>query len=239
MGDGLCLIGTSGYVYPHWRGRFYPRDLPPSQWFAHYARRFETVEINNTFYQLPPARTFERWRHEAPPGFVFACKLSRYVTHMKKLRGVAPQLRRFLDRAERLRTGLGPILVQLPPHWRANPDRLDAFLRAAPRRHRFAVEFRDPTWLCRAVYDVLREHRAALVIHDAIADHPTVLTTDWTYLRFHGDADGGSYSPQALSGKARTIRRWLDRGLDVYAYFNNDRGGHAPKNASDLRRFLR
>lgn len=235
-GGGELRVGTSGYQYRHWKGDFYPRDLPNRDWFHHYARHFDTVEVNNTFYNLPEACHFDAWREAAPPGFRFTLKYSRYGTHLKHLRDPEEPLARFLERAERLGARLGPILVQLPPHWGADPERLDGFLGAAPRRRRFAVELRDPDWLREEVFEVLRDRRAALVIHDMIEDHPVELTARWTYLRFHGRQYGGSYSPQALSGQARRIRRWLREGLDVYAYFNNDRGGHAPRNAADLRR---
>lgn len=236
--QGEIRVGTSGYQYRHWKGDFYPRDLPTSQWFDHYAGCFDTVEINNTFYNLPEPRTFDAWHEAAPPGFLFALKYSRYATHMKHLKDPAAALEPFLERAERLGRRLGPILVQLPPRWSADPGRLDAFLRAAPRRHRFAVELRDPSWLCDEVFDVLRRRQVALVIHDLLENHPALLTADWTYLRFHGRRYGGSYSPQALSGQARRIRHWRRRGHDVYAYFNNDVGGHAPRNAADLRRYV-
>jgi uncharacterized protein YecE (DUF72 family) len=235
---GELRVGTSGYQYRHWRGSFYPRRMVQREWFRYYATRFDTVEINSTFYGLPQPETVDRWRDEAPPGFRFALKFSRYGTHVKRLADPEQPLARFLELAERLGARLGPILVQLPPHWGANPARLEGFLRAAPRRHRFAIEVRDPSWLCSEVYALLRARRAALVIHDLIDDHPLELTTDWTYLRFHGRHYGGSYSPQALSGQARRIRRWLAEGRDVYAYFNNDIGGHAPRNAADLRRFV-
>jgi uncharacterized protein YecE (DUF72 family) len=237
-GKGRLRVGTSGYQYRHWKGDFYPEHLPTKSWLRHYADRFDTVEINNTFYSLPAVETFEAWRQESPPGFLFALKYSRYGTHMKKLKDPEVALEAFLERAERLRSRLGPILVQLPPHWRADPGRLDGFLGVAPRRQRFAVELRDPTWLSEEVFDVLRRRHAALVIHDRLGNHPVELTTEWTYLRFHGDDYGGSYSPQALSGQARRIRRWLQEGRDVYAYFNNDIGGHAPRNAADLRRYV-
>jgi uncharacterized protein YecE (DUF72 family) len=236
--QGGLRVGTSGYQYRHWKGHFYPRDLPTSQWFDHYAGRFDTVEINNTFYGLPEPRTFDAWRAAAPPGFLFALKYSRFATHMKRLKEPEAALRPFLERAERLGHLLGPILVQLPPRWSVDPGRLDAFLRVAPCRHRrFAVELRDPSWLCDEVFDVLRRRRVALVIHDLLEDHPVALTASWTYLRFHGRRYGGRYSRQALSGQARRIRRWRRRGYDVFAYFNNDVGGHAPRNAADLRRY--
>ena len=232
------FIGTSGYQYDHWRGVLYPEGLPRHRWFRHYTGAFDAVEINNTFYSLPEAGTFDRWRDQAPPGFRFAVKFSRYGTHMKKLGDPEEPLARFLAGARRLKSRLGPILVQLPPHWRADPGRLDAFLAAAPGDLDWAVEFRDPDWLQRAVYQVLRDHGAALVIHDRLPDHPVHVTADLVYLRYHGVDYGTGYSPQHLSGQARRIRRFLDQGLTVHAYFNNDLGGHAVANARDLRRFL-
>lgn len=235
---GALRVGTSGYQYRHWAGAFYPPGLPQRDWFRYYAQHFDTVEINATFYRLPPPASFDRWRAEAPPGFRFALKLSRFATHRRHLRDPAEPLARFFALATRLGARLGPILVQLPPHWRADPERLDAFLAAAPRRRRFAVEVRDPSWLCEPVYAVLRRRRAALVWHDLLPDHPVELTTDWAYLRFHGRGYGGSYSRRALATPARRIRRWLREGHDAYTYFNNDLGGRAPRNARTLRRLV-
>ena len=130
------------------------------------------------------------------------------------------------------------MLVQLPPNWRANRDRLAEFLHAAPRRIRWAVEFRDPSWLCEEIFDVLRAHNAALCIHDMIDDHPREITADWVYFRYHGPGPWGKYSPQALSGQARRIEELLRQGLDVYAYFNNDAHGYAVENAEALRRYV-
>jgi uncharacterized protein YecE (DUF72 family) len=237
---GELRVGTSGYQYDHWRRRFYPASLPKSRWLDFYARHFDAVEVNTTFYGLPKAETVARWRDAVPPGFRFALKFSRFGTHVKRLRDPEEPIARFLEVAEELGARLGPVLVQLPPHWHPHPERLDAFLAAAPRRHRWAVELRDPEWLCDEVLDVLRRRRAALCLHDALEDHPHVLTTDWSYLRFHGSAPGhaGGYSPQKLSAEARRIRGWLARGVDVHVYFNNDRAGHAVADARTLRRYL-
>jgi uncharacterized protein YecE (DUF72 family) len=230
-------IGTSGYQYDHWSGRFYPDGLPKDEWFGWYAERFDTVEINNTFYHLPQASTFDRWRERAPDNFCFVLKFSRYGTHLKHLKDPADSIGRFLERAERLGDRLGPILVQLRPNWRCNVDRLAGFLDAAPARHRWAVEFRDPSWLCEPVYDLLREHNAALCVHDLIPDHPRVVTADWVYLRFHGANDGGNYTCQALSGAAQRIQKHRAAGRDAFAFFNNDAKGYAVENAADLRRY--
>lgn len=235
---GKLRIGTSGYQYDDWRGRFYPKTLPKSAWFAHYAEHFDAVEINATFYRLPEAATFERWRNAAPKGFCYALKFSRYGTHLKRLKDAPDTIGLFIERARLLGPSLGPILVQLPPRWHVNVARLAAFLESTPKQYRWAVELRDPSWLCQDIYALLRKHRAALCIHDLIERHPRVRTANWVYLRFHGDDYAGSYSPQALSAAAQRIRKHLADGYDVYAFFNNDIGGHAVRNAADLRRYV-
>lgn len=235
---GLLRIGTSGYHYDHWRGVFYPKDLPKNEWFSHYARRFDTVEINNTFYRLPETTTFEAWRRQAPKGFCYALKFSRYGSHIVRLKKPRATIRRFLRRADRLGEFLGPILVQLPPNWKTDPNRLDAFLTAAPKEQRWAVEFRDPRWLCDEVFAILKEHGSALCIHDMINHHPQVITTKWVYLRFHGERYGGCYSNRFLTTRAAEIRQFLTEGLDVFAYFNNDAQGYAVQNATDLKRYV-
>lgn len=232
-------IGTSGYQYDHWKGIFYPAEIRKSEWFRYYAEHFDTVEINNTFYQLPSAETFDAWREQAPPGFLYVLKYSRYATHFSKLTNPRDSLGKFLARADRLREFLGPILVQLPPGWRLNASRLDEFLLAAPADHRWAIEFRDPSWLCEAVYSTLWKHSAALCVHDLIKNHPRRQTADWTYIRFHGDQNhAGKYTRQRLLTEAAAIRDYLERGLDVFVYFNNDVHGYAVENAADLRRFV-
>jgi uncharacterized protein YecE (DUF72 family) len=228
-------IGTSGYEYAHWKGLFYPRGVPHRQWFDHYSHHFDTVEINNTFYHLPEVSTFEAWKRQAPKGFLYALKYSRYGSHMKKLKDPDSHLGLFLERAERLGPVLGPILVQLPPRWKANPERLDAFLSAAPRRCRWAVEFRDASWLRDDVFAVLERHGAALCIHDLLPDHPWIVTAPWLYLRFHGIGYTGSYAPEVLDRNAERLAASMEQGLDVYAYFNNDIGGYAVPNAGELR----
>jgi uncharacterized protein YecE (DUF72 family) len=225
-------------MYDHWRGVFYPHAAPKHTWFEFYAQHFDTVEINNTFYSLPTPATFDAWRRRAPAGFCYALKFSRYGTHLKRLRQPRAAIDAFLPPARRLQDMLGPILLQLPPRWRADAQRLHDFLQQAPRRHRWAVEFRDRSWLCDEVYAVLRAHNAALCIHDLIEEHPRVRTADWVYLRFHGRHDGGSYTPQRLAAEARRIRNWLAAGADVFAYFNNDREGHAVRNARQLRAYV-
>lgn len=235
---GRLRIGTSGYEYRHWTGVLYPAERRRSEWFAVYSEHFDTVELNNTFYRLATPEVFEGWRARTPQRFCYAVKMSRFATHMKRLRDPDEPIARFLDRVERLGPHLGPILIQLPPHWRCDAERLHQFLSRAPARHRWAVEVRDPSWLCEEVFAVLRRHRAALVLHDMIDGHPVLHTTDWCYLRFHGIRYGGGYSTQKLTAHATRIRGWLAEGRDVYAYFNNDLGGHAVHDALTLRRLL-
>ncbi len=236
--QGSLRIGTSGYQYDHWRGVFYPQGLPRRGWFAHYARHFDTVEINNTFYRLPEAETFDAWREQAPKGFLYSLKFSRYATHIKRLKEPQQPIETFVQRAEHLQRCLGPVLVQLPPRWRVNLERLDAFLAHVPKRYRWALEFRDASWLNDAVYALLERHQVALCQHDMIARHPRRITTGWVYLRYHGDHYSGSYSHQFLAAQARRIADYLAEGLDVYAYFNNDAQGYAVENALALKRYL-
>ena len=232
----VVRIGTSGYQYKHWRSVFYPNDIPQKRWFEYYAAHFDTVEINNTFYHLPEAHTFEDWRQRSPDGFLYALKFSRYATHLKHLKDPAQPIDTFLERANRLRDHLGPILVQLPPQWNVDVDRLECFLQAVSADNRWAIEFRNPGWLCENVYDVLRKHQVALVIHDLLPDHPVILTTDWVYLRYHGAAgEAGKYSRDYLHRQAEAIRAFQQSGHTVYAYFNNDIGGFAVSNALDLK----
>ena len=235
-------IGTSGWHYTHWRGVFYPDDLPTRAWLAYYARHFDTVEINNTFYQLPEPGTFSTWAEIAPPNFLFAVKGSRYITHMKKLRDCGEPLERFLERSRLLGEHLGPILWQLPPRWHCNPDRLASFLRLLPTDLRHAFEFRDPSWFTDDIYALLREHGAALCIYNmGGSTSPWMVTADWTYLRFHGPEAkyAGRYTEDQVEECAWKIRESVfDKGLSVYAYFNNDAHGWAIENARYLAETL-
>jgi len=236
---GQARVGCSGWSYRDWRGVVYPADAPPARWFRLYAERFDTVELNNTFYRLPPPATVDRWASQAPPGFTYAVKLGRYGTHRRKLRDAATWLPNHLDRVQRLGAALGPTLVQLPPRWHRDPERLDAFLAATPATMRWAVEVRDRSWLHDDVYEVLARHGAALVVHDLLPDHPWIRTAPWSYVRFHGPrarerAYHGRYGGRRLWRVADRLARWLADG-DVYAYFNNDVEGHAVADATWLR----
>ncbi len=232
-------VGCSGWSYKDWRGLVYPADAPARTWFSLYAERFDTVEINNTFYRLPAETTVEGWAAQAPPGFCYSLKVGQFGSHRMKLRDAASWLPNHLDRVERLGAHLGPNVLQLPPRWRRDVGRLEEFLAAAPASMRWAIELRDPTWLHDDVFAVLARHGAALVLHDLLPRHPWVCTTDWTYLRFHGpraieEPYRGRYGGRRLAPVARRLRGWLDDGIDVYAYFNNDYEGHAVSDAEWL-----
>lgn len=238
---GEVRIGTSGWHYDHWRGPFYPAGLPSGAMLGHYQAHFDTVELNNSFYRLPTLTAAAAWRDGTPPGFKLAVKASRYITHMKKLADPQSALARFFPVVDTLRDRAGPVLFQLPPRWRVDTGRLEAFLGALPRHHRYAFELRDPSWLSEDVYAVLRRHEAAFCIYelDGFAT-PREVTADFTYVRLHGP-DGkyaGSYTEGALRAWAEQIRTWIREVAAVYVYFDNDQAGHAVANARDLKRML-
>jgi uncharacterized protein YecE (DUF72 family) len=235
-------VGTSGWHYPHWRGSFYPADVPARDWLSFYAQRCETVEINNSFYHLPTVEALTGWVDDTPPGFCFAAKASRYLTHMKKLKDPQSALATFLARIERLGAKLGPILFQLPPHWHCDLIRLESFLALLPGGHRFAFELRDPSWQIPSVLALLARYRAAACIFDlAGARSPLELTTDFVYVRLHGPTGPyqGCYSHDALSNWADRLRTWQTQlSAGVFVYFDNDQAGFAARNALELRALI-
>jgi uncharacterized protein YecE (DUF72 family) len=236
-------VGCSGWNYAHWRERFYPKGLPARRWLEYYARHFDTVEINTTFYRLPNVSAVQGWVDQTPPGFVFTVKGSRYLTHIRRLSDMNGGIRRFYERIEPLRRSpkLGPVLWQLPPTFKRDDERLASALAALPAgRHCF--EFRHPSWYAEEVYGLLRSHDAALVIPDS-PKYPFrtfELTTDWTFVRFHRGRRGrrGNYSDRELEEWAERIAGWRDSGHDVYAYFNNDWEAYAVKNGLKLKKLL-
>lgn len=237
----MIHVGTSGWHYDHWVGPFYPEGMSSSGFLPFYAERFDTVEINNTFYQLPDPETLARWRDATPAGFRFACKGSRYITHMKKLKDPQESTKRFFQVAEALDDKLGPILFQLPPRWSANVERLEAFLAALPDNGRYVLEFRDDSWFTQEIQEGLSRANVALCIYDLAGHHsPLQVTADFAYVRLHGpdESYGGSYSDEALAGWARRFLQWQAEGREVYCFFNNDREGHAVRNALRLKEMI-
>ncbi|MEV1332375.1 DUF72 domain-containing protein [Micromonospora costi] len=226
----MMLVGTSGWQYRDWRGPFYPSGLPQRLWLEHFAERFATVEVNNAFYRLPERDTFAAWRARTPGDFCVAVKMSRYLTHIKRMRDPAEPVARFLDRATALGDRLGPVLIQLPPNLPADPPALDATLRLFPADVRVAVEPRHPSWWTAATRAVLERRGAALVWSDRRGRPvaPLWRTTDFGYLRLHE----GRARPHPRYGRA-ALGSWVRRlagtfgDVPAYVYFNNDPGGAA------------
>ena len=238
---GKLQIGTSGWVYKHWMGIFYPLHLPSNQQLSFYAQNFSTVEINFSFYRLPERSVFEGWREQTPSGFLFAVKGSRYLTHMKKLKDPQEPLSRLMERVEGLQEKLGPILFQFPHTWHLNLERLQPFLELLQTypQQRFTFEFRHSSWLIPQVYKLLENAGVALCLPVS----PTVpldvrLTAPWTYIRMHTGQYGVGYSDEELSIWANRIRLFLQQETDVYIYFNNDPDGYAIHDAQHLCRLL-
>lgn len=235
-------VGCSGWVYRSWRGRLYPEGLPQSRWLQRYAEHFGTVEINSTFYRLTTRNAVTGWVERTPADFVFTVKASRYLTHIKRLTEMREGIRRFYEPLEPMVEAgkLGPVLWQLPETFHRDDDRLAAALEALPEgRHCF--EFRHASWFCEPVYRLLRESGAALVIGDDPSRpfQAHEMTADWTLVRFHRGSRGrgGNYSPAELRTWARRIAQWRRR-VEVFAYFNNDWEGYAPRNATTLKEHL-
>jgi uncharacterized protein YecE (DUF72 family) len=234
-------IGTSGWVYQHWRGIFYPGDLAQTKWLEFYTQHFSTVELNNTFYQLPAEKTFAGWRERSSPGFVYAVKASRLITHLKKLRNVEGALQNFLSRAKLLGEKLGPLLYQLPPNMPRNDAVLEAFLHVLPSELCHVFEFRHESWLEEEVFDLLREYNAGFCIFDMPElTTPVIATADFAYVRFHGSTGlySSCYTDAELEEWARRIAS-LGKDLKAaYIYFNNDAEAFAVRNAKTLREKL-
>jgi len=235
-----CYIGTSGWNYNHWKGVFYPTDLPSTEWLKFYSKFFSTVEINYSFYRLPEKRNFEQWRDEVPENFVFAVKASRYLTHQKKLKDPKEPLERIITHARGLGEKLGPILYQLPPRWKVDLERLQEFLNLLPNDIRHVMEFRDGSWLIDEVFDLLKKYHVGYCIMSA-PDLPRVMqiTAPFAYIRMHSggyDTESNYEEPQ-LEWWAEQVKEML-RSVDVYVYFNNDYKGFAVQNAKRLKELV-
>lgn len=239
---GNVRIGTSGWVYKDWRGPFYPPTLKAADRLAHYAERFVTTEINSAFYRLPSEPAVESWRRTVPPGFVFAWKAPRFLTHYKRLANAKDSLAEIFGRMRGLGPALGPALFQLPPQLKRDDDRLAGFLPLLPRDLRHTIEFRDPSWYAPEVYDLLQAHGVALCISDHAAapvpEDPEAwpVTAPFVYVRGHGPGGRyfGRYPPERIEAWARGIAGFAARGLDVYTYFDNDIACAAPADAEAL-----
>lgn len=237
----MIRIGTSGWVYGDWRGRFYPEGLGQSKWLAYYARHFDTVELNATTYRLPKPDQVRRWCETVPDGFLYTVKLSRLITHRKTLPARVDEfIENYMDRAACFEAGkIAQILVQFPPFLERDDEHLIAFLDKLPRNHRYVVEFRHPSWLAGRVEGILRERNMAFCIHDYPGFRtPDIVTSErLAYVRLHGYTGlyKGNYPPQSLAYWARRIRGLAERASNVFVYFNNDTLAAAPHDAAYLR----
>lgn len=239
---GTIHVGCSGWVYKHWRGLFYPEGLPQKRWFARYAEEFDTVEINSSFYRLPLESTFDAWQSKAPPGFRYAVKVNRFITHMKKLLDCEAEVDRFIALARRLGSKLGPLLYQLPPSLHKNVERLDAFLARLPTDLEQVVEFRHKSWHEEEVLAALDRHGIGFVAHDLKGlVSPRWASGRTAYVRFHGTGGKywGRYSDEDLLRWTDWLLEQARSGRSCWCYFNNDIHGHAIEDARTLKSMVR
>lgn len=235
---GKIFIGTAGWHYNHWVGRFYPEEMKSKDFRDYYLKYFKTVEINNSFYRLPSYETFQNWRETTPEDFVFSVKASRFITHMKKLKDPQSTFANFIQNVEGLEEKLGPILFQLPPLWQYNEERFREFLDALPKNaYRYTFEFRNDTWYNESAYQLLEKNNMAFCIYELeYHQSPQIVTSDFVYIRLHGPGRKyeGSYNDEALKCWAEKCKGWQDENKDVYIYFDNDQLGYAAFNALKL-----
>lgn len=241
MKKGRCFIGTSGWYYQHWYGRFYPQGLSKERLLAYFTQSFNTVELNNTFYHLPQETTVKTWGEKVPEGFVFAVKANRFITHIKRLANLGDSLKVFLNRIYWLKKKLGPILYQLPPTMKKDSKRLEAFLKKLPKKEKNVVEFRHQSWLDEEIFGLLEKYNVAHCIV-SMPNFPVVIRAcaDFVYVRMHGGTNlyRSNYSQNELKKCAAWIKRFLQEGLDAFVYFNNDSCAYAVQNALSLRKLI-
>jgi uncharacterized protein YecE (DUF72 family) len=236
-------IGTSGWHYASWSGKFYPPDVPKKRLLQYYTAHFDTAELNAPFYRTPTLKAVKAWRDDTPGGFCFAWKASRFITHWKRLSPKSKSSLRLMEgRIRRLDGKAGPILFQLPARFKMDAKRLSDFLKLVPKGRRYAFEFRDESWYCEEVYRVLRKNGVAFCISDhADAPAPWKVTARLVYVRGHGPTGRykGSYSDATLKSWARRIRNWRKEGRHVFCYFDNDQKSVAPFDAKRLMKLLK
>ncbi len=233
-------IGTSGWLYFHWQGRFYPQDLPKTKWFEYFSKVFDTVELNNTFYHLPKPQTVKNWHKNSPEDFLFAVKASRFITHIKRLNDVEEPLKTFYKTVKNLKEKLGPILFQLPPSMKQNIKLLETFLKLLPENPATVFEFRNDSWFNDKTYKLLEKYNAAFCIHDLSGcESPKFQTCETIYIRLHGTTGrySGNYSDEQLAEWAKWIRE--QKAKRVFVYFNNDYNAFAVNNAATLIKLLK
>lgn len=234
-------IGTSGYGYSHWKGVFYPEELPYREFFSYYTKFFDTVELNNTFYHIPRESTIEKWDKGSPENFIFSIKANKSITHIKRLKNAENSLKLFESRIAALQEKIGVILFQLPPSFKKDLSLLKDFLTMLNPKWKYTFEFRHKSWFTDETYSILKEKNIALCISDTPRyPYEEVITANYTYIRLHGHTVlyASDYSNEALGEYAEKIRKWNEKGITAYVYFDNDYYGYAVKNALYLKKIL-
>lgn len=239
--EEIIRLGTSGWTYEHWKGKFYPKGLAKSKWFLFFSEHFNTVELNASFYRIPSRKAAENWQNKSPDSFLFAVKMSRLVTHIKKLKDCDRELEWFFSVFEPMREKVGIYLIQLPPSLKCNPERLHSFAQRLPENARYAIEFRNKSWYNEEVYSLLRDMGFTFCIHDmGECSTERIITSDTVYIRFHGHHShyGGDYPDEILDEWAHWILSESKKGTRIFGYFNNDIDGYAIKNSTQLRKII-
>lgn len=230
-------IGTSGFYYDHWIGRCYPEDISKRDLLPYYAQNFKTVEINSTFYHLPRRTTIEHWLEATPDDFIFTLKANRSITHRRRLDAVLKEVTIFIHLIKPLKEKLGVILLQLPPYLKLDIGMLDAFVSQLPKGYKYAIEFRDGSWMDDVVFELLELHGIGFCINDfAQRQTPWIATAPFVYIRLHGPLGSyrGKYDAQAIAALCDKVKDFVREGRELFCYFNNDMEGFAWQNAQEL-----
>lgn len=243
MKENNFNIGTSGWSYAGWLGNFYPEKIKSNLILPYYATLLDSVELNNSFYQIPSAKNVQIWTEITPAHFVFSCKANRYITHFKKLEDTKETVEKLLDAFSNFEDKLGPILFQFPPYWPIDIPRLHTFIEQLPKRYLYTFEFRHKSWFCEELYELLHKYKLSLCFYNhKMLRAPEIVTGQFIYIRMHGpneEAYQGSYEDATLLEYAQKFINWRKEGKAIYCYFDNDEKANAPKDAQRLRTILR
>lgn len=232
-------IGTSGWNYPHWKTIFYPENIPRTKWLEYYSERFDTVELNATFYRLPKEQTFKNWHKRTPQGFIYSVKISKFITHTKRLKECEDALLRFYSAIKHLKEKLGPILIQLPPGLKYEKPLFESFCSLLKSSYKHTLEVRNKTWLCDEAFEIMKRHNISFCISDTAGRYPyhEEITADFIYIRLHGSKKlyTSEYTEKEITEWASKIKDW---DMNTYVYFDNDFNAYAVKNAIQLKELL-
>ncbi|HDI78910.1 MAG TPA: DUF72 domain-containing protein [Desulfobacteraceae bacterium] len=235
----MYRIGTSGWNYPHWKGRFYPENISRNRWLEFYTKKFDTLELNATFYRIPKPTTFRGWYKRTPEGFIWALKANRVITHIRRLKDCREPLSQFLGLLKEIREKAGPVLFQFPPSLKFDKELFEDFCQLLPPDYRYTIEVRNPSWIDDKAFDIMYKFKIALCIADSAGRYPfhKEITADFVYIRLHGSKKlyASEYTEEELQMWAKDIHEW---GKETFVYFDNDFNGYAVKNALRLKEIL-